>query len=135
MSMDFSITAGTTSNVLGVFLQDNSVATGAGLAGLVFGSSGLTCYYKRSNGTASVAVTLATISTLGTWETGGFKAVDGTNMIGLYEFHPPDAALATGAKWVKFYFTGAANLGYNQPFGVRQPGVQPYRALGAPAGP
>jgi hypothetical protein len=102
--------AGTTSGILPLFLQDSSSSTGAGLAGLVYNSAGLTCYYKRSDGTAAAAVTLADITTLGTWVSGGFKAIDGTNAPGLYEFHPPDAALASGAKWVAFYFKGATNL-------------------------
>src|SRR4051812_8725309 len=102
--------AGTTSGILPVFLQDNSVTTGAGLTGLVYNTASLTCYYKRSNGTASVVVTLADITTLGTWVSGGFKAMDGTHMPGSYEFHPPDAALAAGATWVEFFFMGATNL-------------------------
>ncbi len=104
------IKAGSTSVILPIFLQDASSSTGSGLSGLVFGTSNLTCYYMRSDGTASVAVTLATIATLGTWETGGFKQVDSTHAPGLYEFDPPDAAMAAGAKWVVFFFRGATNL-------------------------
>jgi hypothetical protein len=102
--------AGATSTVETIFLQDSTVATGAGKTGLVFNTSGLTCYYKRSNGTASVAVTLVTITTLGTFASGGFKEIDSTGMPGTYEFHPPDAAFASGAKEVTFFFTGATGL-------------------------
>src|SRR4051812_38326258 len=99
--------SGATSVVETIFLQDSTSTVGAGKTGLAFGTSGLTCYYKRSNGTASVAVTLVTITTLGTFASGGFKEIDATNMPGTYEFHPPDAAFASGAKEVTFFFTGA----------------------------
>jgi hypothetical protein len=102
--------AGATSVVDLIFLQDSASTTGGGKAGLAYNTASLTCYYKRSNGTASVAVTLADITTLGTYVSGGFKAVDGTNMPGCYEFHPPDAAFATGAKEVTFFFQGATGL-------------------------
>jgi hypothetical protein len=101
---------GSTSHVLLIFAQDSSSTTGAGLTGLAYNTAGLTCYYKRNTGTASVAVTLADITTLGTFVSGGFKAVDGTNMPGLYEFHPPDAAFASGARSVAFMLKGATNL-------------------------
>jgi hypothetical protein len=102
--------AGASSVVDTIFLQDSASTTGAGKTGLAFNTASLTCYYKRSNGTASVAVTLADITTLGTFTSGGFKAIDGTNMPGLYEFHPPDAAFASGAKEVTFFFQGASGL-------------------------
>jgi hypothetical protein len=57
-----------------------------------------------------VAVTLATITTLGTFATGGFKEVDATNMPGVYEFHPPDAAFVSGADNVVFLLSGATGM-------------------------
>jgi hypothetical protein len=102
--------AGSTSIVEVIFLQSSSSTTGGGLTGLAYNTSGLTCYYKRSSGTASVAVSLATIATLGTYTSGGFAAIDGTNMPGCYEFHPPNAAFASGATEVTFFFQGAAGL-------------------------
>jgi len=102
--------AGSTSIVDLIFLQDSTSTTGAGKTGLVFNTAGLTCYYKRSNGTSSVAVSLATITTLGTYASGGFKEIDATNMPGCYEFHPPNAAFASGAKEVTFHFVGANGL-------------------------
>jgi hypothetical protein len=102
--------AGSTSNIFEVFIQDSSATTGVGLTGLAYNTSGLACYYKRDVGTAAVSVSLANITTLGTFASGGFKAVDGTNMPGVYEFHPPDAALASGAKNVVFILRGAANM-------------------------
>lgn len=101
---------GATSVVETVFLQSSASTSGGGLPSLTSSSSGLTCYYITSNGTASVAVSLTTIATLGTYTSGGFAAIDNTNMPGLYEFHPPNAAFASGPKWVAFYFQGAANL-------------------------
>lgn len=100
---------GTTSQILEVFVQNSSLSTGAGLTGLAFGTSGLSCYYKRNTASSSTAVTLAT-ATVGTWATGGFKEVDATNMPGVYEFDPPNAALASGADSVVFYIFGAANM-------------------------
>lgn len=101
---------GTTSQVTLLFIQDSSSTTGAGLTGLAYNTASLACYYKRSSGTASVAVTLANITTLGTFVSGGFKEVDATNLPGVYEFHPPNAALDSGADSVAFLLKGAANM-------------------------
>lgn len=100
---------GSTSQILEIFVQDSSSTAGAGLAGLAFGTSGLTGYYKRNTASSSTAITLAT-ATVGTWATGGFKEVDATHMPGVYEFDPPNAALASGADSVVFYLFGAANM-------------------------
>lgn len=99
-----------TSNVLLIFIADSSSSSGAGLTGLLFNAAGLTGYYKRTNGTASVAITLATITTLGTFASGGLKEVDATNLPGLYEFHPPDACFASGAQSVVIGLKGATNM-------------------------
>jgi hypothetical protein len=102
---------GATSQIVEVVAQSTaSSPAGLPLSGLVYNTSGLTCYYKRNSASADVAVTLATIATLGSFASGGFAAVDGANMIGLYEFHLPNAALASGADNVVFCFQGAANL-------------------------
>lgn len=100
---------GSTSVDVNVFIQDSSLSTGAGLTGLVFNSGSLTGYYHRQGAAAAVAITLAT-KTVGTWATGGFVAVDGTNMPGTYELGIPDAALAAGARWVIIMLKGAANM-------------------------
>ncbi len=101
---------GSTSVILEVFILDSTSTVGAGKTGLAFGDSGFKAYYKRNKATGSTAITLATISTLGTWETGGFKVVDGTNMPGVYEFHPPDAAFASGADSVAFMLSGVTGM-------------------------
>ncbi len=105
-----SIKAGSTSVIMpDIFLQDSSQSDGRGLAGLVYNTASLTCYYHRNTATASVAVSLVTM-TLGTFASGGFKEVDATHMRGVYSFCPPDLAVAAGAQSVTFYFGGAANL-------------------------
>lgn len=104
------IKAGTTSNVLHIFISDSSSSTGAGLTGLVYNSSGLTAYYIRPGATGTTAITLASISTLGTFVSGGFKEIDPTNMPGWYEFDPPDAAIATGAPSCSMHLKGATNM-------------------------
>ena len=67
-------------------------------------SATVTCYYMRQGAAAAVEVTMAT-GILGTHADGGWLAVDATNMPGLYQFHSPDLAFATGANAVTFMFT------------------------------
>lgn len=101
---------GSTSKIIQFPIFDSSSTTGALLTGLAFNSASLTAYYSREGVTgAAVAITLAT-TTKGTWATGGFVAVDGTNMPGWYELHIPDAALASGAKSVSIHLKGATNM-------------------------
>lgn len=103
-----SLVRGTTSKRRRIFIQDNSVVTGAGLTGLLFNSSGLTWYYIRDDQGATVQVTLATM-TLGTWTTGGFIEIDAVNMPGWYEIGVPNAALVSGAS-VQIHLQGATNM-------------------------
>lgn len=106
----FTIKKGTTSKILLIDIYDSSSTTGARLAGLVYNSAGLTAYYNREGAAgAATAITLAT-ATKGTWATGGFIAIDATNMPGHYELHIPDAALATGANSVLVELKGATNM-------------------------
>lgn len=101
---------GSASKIIQFPIFDSSSTTGALLAGLVFNSASLTAYYSREGVTgAAVSITLAT-ATKGTWATGGFIAVDGTNMPGWYELHVPDAAFASGAKSVSIHLKGATNM-------------------------
>jgi hypothetical protein len=102
--------AGSTGHVLTVRILDASSSTGAGLTGLTYNASGLACYYKRNRGAAAVAVNLANITTLGTYVSGGFKEIDPVHMPGFYEFHPPDASLASGAGSVAILLSGAAGM-------------------------
>jgi len=102
--------AGSLSNIEQVFIRDSSSTTGAGLAGLVYNSASLTAYYKRNSASgAEVAITLADM-TIGTFTSGGFKEIGATNMPGWYQFCPPDAAYAAGAKSVGIHLKGASNM-------------------------
>src|SRR6476661_2035939 len=107
--MKLSRRVGATSQIFQVFIQDSSSTTGAGLTGLVFNSSSLTAYYHRDTDTAATAISLVTM-TVGTFTSSGFKEIDATNMPGWYQFCPPNAAIASGAKSCGFHLKGAANM-------------------------
>ena len=102
------IKRGTTSKRRLIFIADSSSTTGAGLANLVFNSAGLVAYYYASDLANEVQITLVT-ATLGTYTSGGFVAVDNTNMPGWYEFGIPDAALDGGTEAV-IQLRGATNM-------------------------
>lgn len=106
-----SIKAGSTSQILQVFIADSSSTTGAGLTGLAYNSAGLTAYYRRqgAGNTGGTSVSLVT-ATRGTFASGGFVEIDATNMPGWYEFHVPDAAVAASAKSVAIHLKGATNM-------------------------
>lgn len=109
--MKLSIPAGTTSKRIAIFIQDSSSTTGAGLTGLAFGTSGLTCYsWIDTDGNVGGTSQALQTATLGTWTTRGFKEKDATNMPGFYEFGVPDALLAAGVKWATLMFKGATNM-------------------------
>lgn len=109
--MKLSIPAGTTSKRIGIFIQDSSSTTGAGLAGLTSGSAGLTCYsWIDTDGNVAATAQALQAMTLGTWLTRGFVKKDDTNMPGSYEFGIPDALLAAGVKWAQIMFKGATNM-------------------------
>src|SRR5881397_47067 len=101
--------AGSTSEIWQVFVSDSSSATGAGLTGLTNASSGLTAYYHRDTDTTATAISLVSM-TVGTFTSSGFKEIDATNLPGMYQFCPPNAALASGAKSCVFLLKGAANM-------------------------
>lgn len=106
----FTVTKGATSTIIPVSIYDSSSTTGGKLTGLVFNTSSLTAYYNRMGASgAATAISLVT-ATKGTWTSGGFVAVDGTNMPGDYELHVPDAAFASGVNEVIIQLKGAANM-------------------------
>lgn len=110
---DLSIKAGATSQSVNLFIQDTRSATGAGLTGLVYNSSGLTAYYSFTGASATaVAITLATLALVTTaYSSGGFKEIDATNMPGWYRLDVPNAALATSSGRVcNLHLQGAANM-------------------------
>lgn len=100
--------AGATSEIWQIFIADSSSTVGLGLAGLAVGGTVPTVYYHRDTDTTATAVTLVSM-TVGTFTSSGFKEIDGTNMKGWYQFCPPNAAIASGAKSVAFHFAGATN--------------------------
>jgi hypothetical protein len=102
------IKRGTVSKRRLIFIADSSSTTGAGLANLVFNSAGLVAYYYASDLANDVQITLVT-ATLGTFTSGGFVAVDNTNMPGWYEFGTPDAVLDGGTEAV-IQLRGATNM-------------------------
>jgi hypothetical protein len=91
-----------------IFIADSSSTTGAGLANLVYNTSSLVAYYFAGDLSNEVQITLAT-ATLGTWTSGGFVAVDNTNMPGWYEIGIPNAAL-DGGNECAIQLRGAANM-------------------------
>lgn len=102
------IKRGSTSVRRVIFIADSSVSTGVGLANLVYNTLGLVAYYFAGDLSNEVQITLAT-ATLGTFTSGGFIAVDNTNMPGWYEIGIPDAAL-DGGNEVCIQLRGAANM-------------------------
>ena len=109
--MKLNLKKGSTSRRVAVFVQNSSASGVAGLAGLAYNSAGLTAYYWREDAgnAGATAIALAT-ATRGTWASGGFVEKDATNLPGWYEFGIPDAALASGAKWVIIQLRGATNM-------------------------
>ncbi len=91
-----------------IFIADSSSTTGEGLANLTHSTSGLVAYYYAGDLSNEVQITLVT-ATLGTFASGGFVAVDNTNMPGWYEVGIPDAAL-DGGNEVCIQYRGAANM-------------------------
>jgi hypothetical protein len=101
--------AGATSEIWQIFIQDTSKFDGSGLTGLTNASGSLTAYYHRDTDTTATVINLVSM-TVGTFTSSGFAAVDGTNLPGVYQFCPPNAALASGAKSCVFMLKGATNM-------------------------
>lgn len=106
-----TLTADSTDQSIDIFIGDSSSNTGAGLDGLAYNTSGLTCYYRRGHTGTATALTLATLATVGTAHAdGGFKEIDATNAPGLYRLDLSDAIVASGVSQVTLYLQGAANM-------------------------
>lgn len=98
----------TTSRIEQIYIR--STISGGGLTGLTNASSGLVAYYHRDSAVSGgTAISLVTM-TVGTYTSSGFAEIDATNMPGWYQFCPPTAALASGAKTCAFHFQGATNM-------------------------
>ena len=105
--MKRKLKAGTTSHIEQIVIDDITSTTGAGLTGLVYNSSGLTAKYKRTGDSAWTTITLAS-TTVGTWASGGF--VESAAAGGEYEFHVPNAVLASGVDGAVVVIYGATNM-------------------------
>mgnify|MGYP003335494201 CR=1 FL=1 len=103
------IVVGSTSQTIDVFILDSTSATGAGLSGLVFNSSGLKAYYRKGATGSATAITLATQTVGGAYSSGGFVEIDATNMKGVYRLDLPNAAVDT-AGMVTVYLYGGTNM-------------------------
>jgi len=106
--MKVLLTAGSTSNILQIFIRDSSSTTGAGLTGLAFNSASLAAYYHKDTDTTATAITLVTM-TVGTFTSSGFKEIDATNMPGWYQLCIPNAAVSSGGS-VAVHLKGATNM-------------------------
>jgi hypothetical protein len=106
--MKISRVAGTTNEILQIFVRDSSSTTGAGLAGLVFNTASLTAYYIRNNQSSATVISLVTMS-LGTYTSSGFKEIDATNMPGWYQFCPPSGVFTSGGS-AAIHLKGATNM-------------------------
>lgn len=106
--MKISRKAGTTSEILQIFIRDSSSTTGAGLTGLTNASSGLTAYYCRNDQNAPVSISVVSM-TLGTYTSGGFKEIDSANMPGWYQFCPPNGVFTSGRS-AAIHLKGVTNM-------------------------
>ncbi len=115
--------AGATSNIWQIFIRNSSSTTGAGLTGLTNASGSLTAYYHRDTDTTATVIALVSM-TAGTFTSSGFIEIDSAHMPGWYQFCPPDAALASGAKSVAVHLRGATNMA-DLPIEVQLTAVNP----------
>lgn len=104
------IQANSTSHSEYVFIQDSSSTTGAGLTGLAFNTAGLTADYCVERG-ARTNIALVTQTATGAYSSGGFVAVDNTNMPGLYRFDVPNGLFSVaGTNKAVVMLKGATNM-------------------------
>lgn len=107
--MSLQILGGSTSQTVRLFIQDTSKTDGSGLTGLAHNTSGLTAYYAKGPTGAATAITLVSQTATGAWTSGGFCAVDGTNMAGVYRLDLPNAAVDSEVDTIVI-LRGAANM-------------------------
>lgn len=103
------IPVGATSRSIDVFLQDSSSNVGAGLAGLAYNTSGLTCYYRKGQTGTSTQLALATQTVGGAYSSGGFIQIDATYQPGKYRLDLANTMLDTVGE-LNLTIAGAANL-------------------------
>lgn len=100
--------AGTTSEILEIFIQNSASTTGAGITSLTSATSSLTAYYCRNDQTQAVVISLVAM-TAGSFSSGGIVAIDNTNMPGWYQFCPPNGVFTSGRS-AGIHLQGAANM-------------------------
>ena len=105
--MKRKIYAGTTSFSLTIIVYDNTSTNGGGLSGITHASSGLVFEYRRAGQSTWTSVTPVS-KTLGTYTSGGIVA-NGARA-GRYEIDIPDAAIASGVRFVEVCLRGVANM-------------------------
>lgn len=110
--MKLAFNPAVTSVIIHVFAQDSTATDGSGKTALIH--SDITAYYVRAGGTLT-AMTMETISSLGTWaSTGdnylGFKKLHDTNAPGGYELDLPNNILAAGANQVTLFLRASGAL-------------------------
>lgn len=103
------IKAGVTDQTIDLFILDSSSTTGAGLTGLTSASSGLTCYYRKGATGTAQQLTLVSQTVGGAHTDGGFVAIDGTNMPGLYRLDLSDTMVAAEGM-LTVLLKGATNM-------------------------
>jgi hypothetical protein len=106
--MDY-LPQGITGVMLPVYIQDLSSPVGGGITGLTPNSIGMSGYYYRD--TANSLVSFPFVSgVLGTYIASGIVPVDNLLAPGDYVICPPNAAFASGAKFVTINVYGANNM-------------------------
>jgi len=103
-----SVGLGTTGRIEYIYIIDSLSSTGLGKTGLVYNTSGLTCYYVR-NAVSSSVVNLNIQTPTGAWVSGGFCEIDQPNMPGIYRVDLPNAVFASGSDKAIVMIKGAAN--------------------------
>lgn len=104
MSFDHTLKKGTTSKIIEFILRDST--TGQGKTGLATGD--MSGAYVREGGTHT-SLSFSAGSAGDAYTSGKWAEVDSTNMAGVYQFHLPNAVLASGADSVTIRF-GASGV-------------------------
>src|SRR3990172_2891935 len=85
---------GTASEILNIFVQNATVTTGAGLAGII--ASSVSATWCRNDQAAASTVTMTSAASLGTFSSGGWKEVHTSFAIGWYQFGVPNGIFVSG---------------------------------------
>ena len=107
--MSERIYAGLTSQTIDILFLDSSSSTGAGLAGVLFNSAGISAYYRKGATGSATSITLATQTVGGAYSSGGLVLIDDTNMPGLCRLDLPNAMVDTEGI-VTLYIQGVTNM-------------------------